>query len=71
MSSSIQDTKEALVELIEEIENKMKITPPGTDYYVDLERQLEELENQLLTLPDDELDLVSEEPEVDDREPEL
>lgn len=67
--STIEETKEALVEIIEGIEEKMKITMPGTDYYMDLERQLEEFENQLLTLDDVEQldeDIVEEvEPDED------
>lgn len=67
--STIEETKEALVEIIEGIEEKMKVTMPGTEYYMDLERQLEEFENQLLTLDDEEQldeDIVEEvEPDED------
>lgn len=52
--STQDEMMEALVDLIDSIDEKMKVTMPGTDYYVDLERQKEEFERQLAELTLDE-----------------
>ncbi|MCQ2748718.1 MAG: hypothetical protein MJ246_01550 [Clostridia bacterium] len=51
--STTDEMFEALIDLIAGIEEKMEITPPGTDYYVDLERQKEEFERQLAELTEE------------------